>query len=301
MFQVLVELLVTFFPALEFRAPRGLTLREGDIASSHIRSAITCANNACLWPKAMDGFVYVPFILSPLYGRNPQIKTGLANQVEIPVFLFNSRFSFPFFFCIAEDMDRITIETGMQEISASTCIKFIPRTHEANFLDIQPRYGWVIVAFKACFENSLCDICGVILHCNYDLCLSSSCWSFLGQTGGSQTLSLQSPGCMWSGVAAHEFMHALGFVHEQSRSDRDRYVSIVWKNIMPGRGYWHFLGAFLYTCRHSCHPLNLFFLHIYLFNRPNAQLQETADEQPQQPIWLRLCHALWKVSCTLRW
>ena len=61
-----------------------------------------------------------------------------------------------------------------------------------------------------------------------------SCWSFLGQTGGSQTLSLQTPGCMWSGVAAHEFMHALGFVHEQSRSDRDHYVTIVWKNIVAG-------------------------------------------------------------------
>ncbi|KAJ0070354.1 hypothetical protein NL108_007703, partial [Boleophthalmus pectinirostris] len=98
------------------------------------------------------------------------------------------------------DMDRITIETGMQDISAGTCIKFVPRTHEASFLDIQPRFG---------------------------------CWSFLGQTGGSQTLSLQTPGCMWSGVAAHEFMHALGFVHEQSRSDRDHFVTIVWKNIMP--------------------------------------------------------------------
>lgn len=44
---------------------------------------------------------------------------------------------------MADDMDRITIETGMQDISSGTCIKFIPRTHEGNFLDIQPRYGWV--------------------------------------------------------------------------------------------------------------------------------------------------------------
>ncbi|KAK2839705.1 hypothetical protein Q5P01_013445 [Channa striata] len=148
------------------RVPRGLSIRDGDIASSHMQSAISCPGNACLWPKSVDGFVYIPYIFSPLY----------------------------------DDMDRITIETGMQDISSGTCIKFVPRTHEANFLDIQPRYG---------------------------------CWSFLGQIGGSQTLSLQSPGCMWSGVAAHEFMHALGFVHEQSRSDRDHYVTIVWKNIIP--------------------------------------------------------------------
>ncbi|XP_051815009.1 high choriolytic enzyme 2-like [Acanthochromis polyacanthus] len=89
------------------RAPRGLSFREGDIATSYIRSAINCPGNACLWPKAVDGFVYVPFIISPLY----------------------------------DDMDRITIETGMQDISSGTCIKFVPRTHESSFLDIQPRYG----------------------------------------------------------------------------------------------------------------------------------------------------------------
>ncbi|KAM8855632.1 high choriolytic enzyme 1 [Spinachia spinachia] len=150
------------------RGPRGLTFRDGDIASSYPRSAITCPGNACMWQKSVDGFVYVPFMLSPLY----------------------------------DDMDRITIETGMQDIASGTCIKFVPRTHEANFLDIQPRYG---------------------------------CWSFLGQTGGSQLLSLQTPGCMWSGVASHELMHALGFVHEQSRSDRDQYVTIVWSNIIPAQ------------------------------------------------------------------
>ncbi|KAG7275704.1 hypothetical protein CRUP_011331 [Coryphaenoides rupestris] len=153
---------------LQPKREKGMSFKEGDIANSYMRSAITCPGNACLWPKSVDGFVYVPYIISPLY----------------------------------DDMDRITIETGMQDIAIDTCVKFVPRTHEGSFLDIQPRYG---------------------------------CWSFLGQTGGSQVLSLQSPGCMWSGVASHEFMHALGFVHEQSRSDRDRHVTIVWKNIQPDR------------------------------------------------------------------
>lgn len=48
-------------------------------------------------------------------------------------------------------MDRITIENGMQDISSGTCIKFVPRTHEANFLDIQPRYGWVWLLREAFF------------------------------------------------------------------------------------------------------------------------------------------------------
>lgn len=48
---------------------------------------------------------------------------------------------FLFVFFTVDDMDRITIENGMQDISSGTCIKFLPRTHEGNFLDIQPRYG----------------------------------------------------------------------------------------------------------------------------------------------------------------
>lgn len=136
-------------------------------------------------------------------------------------------------------MDRITIETGMQDISSGTCIKFVPRTHEASFLDIQPRYGWVRLRAMTLTCDTSLDILHLMIV--WWLCVwfmiffcAQSCWSYLGQVGGSQTLSLQSPGCMWSGVAAHEFMHALGFVHEQSRSDRDHYVTIVWKNIMPG-------------------------------------------------------------------
>lgn len=74
-------------------------------------------------------------------------------------FYFKSLFYENFWlFLMSDDMDRITIETGMQDISSGTCIKFVPRTHEANFLDIQPRYGYVWWLHMAFTRNTCLDL-----------------------------------------------------------------------------------------------------------------------------------------------
>ena len=49
---------------------------------------------------------------------------------------------------------------------------------------------------------------------------------------GPQGLSLQRNGCVYKGIIQHEFIHALGFYHEQSRSDRNKYVIINTNNII---------------------------------------------------------------------
>ena len=59
----------------------------------------------------------------------------------------------------------------------------------------------------------------------------------VGRRGGRQTLSLASGGCYRAGTIAHEFIHALGFHHEQNRPDREKYVKINFNNIKPGNEY----------------------------------------------------------------
>ena len=48
-----------------------------------------------------------------------------------------------------------------------------------------------------------------------------------------QELSI-GEGCNNKGIIMHELMHALGFWHEQARSDRDDYLEVLWENIKKG-------------------------------------------------------------------
>ncbi|XP_022345727.2 blastula protease 10-like [Crassostrea virginica] len=59
------------------------------------------------------------------------------------------------------------------------------------------------------------------------------CESQVGRVGGQQVVNV-SNGC-GAGSIAHELGHTFGFVHEQSRSDRDQHILIVDGNIIPGK------------------------------------------------------------------
>ena len=59
------------------------------------------------------------------------------------------------------------------------------------------------------------------------------CWSFVGDLQSGQTVSIGER-CDYKAIVEHELLHALGFYHEQSRTDRDDYVQIWWDEIIEG-------------------------------------------------------------------
>ncbi|CAG7700787.1 unnamed protein product [Allacma fusca] len=96
--------------------------------------------------------------------------------------------------------ERSVIARAFLEYQRQTCIVFRPRTTERDYIHIVK---------------------------------GSGCSSQVGRTGGGQAVTL-GDGCVYPGIAIHELMHAVGFWHEQSRFDRDDYVTVYFNNINPG-------------------------------------------------------------------
>uniref|UniRef100_H2MIY0 Metalloendopeptidase n=1 Tax=Oryzias latipes TaxID=8090 RepID=H2MIY0_ORYLA len=145
-------------------------LLEGDLVAPTNRNAMKCWSSSCFWKKASNGLVVIPYVISSEYSGG----------------------------------EVATIEGAMRAFNGKTCIRFVRRTNEYDFISVVSKTG---------------------------------CYSELGRKGGLQELSINRGGCMYSGIIQHELNHALGFQHEQTRSDRDSYVRINWENIIPASAY----------------------------------------------------------------
>ncbi|XP_051937224.1 high choriolytic enzyme 1-like [Hippocampus zosterae] len=141
-------------------------LVEGDMMVPKTRTAIKCWSQSCVWKKAANGYVPIPYVVSR----------------EFP------------------EWEKQMIETAMRSFQESTCIRFVPRSDEFDYVSVENKIG---------------------------------CYSALGKQGGKQVVSINRGSCLYNGIIQHELNHVLGFQHEQNRSDRDRHVRINWENIDP--------------------------------------------------------------------
>uniref|UniRef100_A0A8C5H4B2 Metalloendopeptidase n=1 Tax=Gouania willdenowi TaxID=441366 RepID=A0A8C5H4B2_GOUWI len=98
--------------------------------------------------------------------------------------------------------EKSIITRGLESFSSFSCIRFRPsRSNDHEWLNIESQNG---------------------------------CWSYVGRRGGKQVVSLARRGCLYHGTVQHELLHALGFNHEQTRSDRDNHIKVLLQNVVSG-------------------------------------------------------------------
>lgn len=91
---------------------------------------------------------------------------------------------------------------AMEEWESVSGVTFVPRASQTNYIEI--------INSGAAGQ-------------------SAGNWSYVGMIGGRQYLSIYN--WTYKYIIMHELAHALGYWHEQSRPDRDSYVTIQWANI----------------------------------------------------------------------
>ena len=73
----------------------------------------------------------------------------------------------------------------------------------------------------------------------------SGCFASLGYNPGAgehninlnYTTDPNQPGCVTKSIVIHEALHILGFIHEQSRPDRNEFIKVNWKKIKVERRF----------------------------------------------------------------
>ena len=117
---------------------------------------------------------------------------------------------YDFWRSLGRNGERI-VNNAIAEYERRTCLRFRKATPGAR-----SRVRFTGNSFRGCFSDNVGK----------------------RPVGGIQFVYLPtSAGCQWYPTALHEIGHAIGFFHEQSRPDRDRYVTIHRNNIQNNQTF----------------------------------------------------------------
>jgi hypothetical protein len=135
----------------------------------------------------------------------------------------------------SDSKGRNVIGYAMNQYHKNTCIRFVPRTNQKDYIHIRKidstGYG---VTFH--YQN---DQPRLVYLITSDCLNRFSCYSLgLGYNRGrgAHVVGL-TPSCYASqaGTIMHELMHRVGFGHEHTRPDRDTYIEVIWNQITQGK------------------------------------------------------------------
>ncbi|KAK3740919.1 hypothetical protein QZH41_006085 [Actinostola sp. cb2023] len=150
-------------------------------------------------------------VISPLYHwPNGKVyyafNKSVICQESLPDLLsFVKRVCLTFCLSVCQETDRYTeyqILRAFKHIEFHTCVRFQRYRNESN------THYVMFIKGNGCYSR---------------IGRSPSKWE--------QHISI-GRGCERLGTIVHESMHALGFFHEHTRPDRDKFVTIKWKNII---------------------------------------------------------------------
>ncbi|XP_065443628.1 meprin A subunit alpha isoform X1 [Chrysemys picta bellii] len=128
----------------------------------------------------------------------PNERNALRNEIY--------RWKFPIPYILGDDLDlnaKGVILEVFEMFRLKSCVDFKPYEGESTYIRFQKANG---------------------------------CWSMVGDRQTGQNLSIGER-CDHKAIVEHELLHAMGFYHEQSRTDRDDYVNIWWDEILPGQSH----------------------------------------------------------------
>ncbi|KAL5019389.1 hypothetical protein ScPMuIL_005111 [Solemya velum] len=153
------------------------------------------------YPEEVPGAFEGDIDLLP--GDNPFLKNGLRDKSRrwpngLVPYTIASTYSSSMHTHFREAMSEIETRT---RVNGQSCIRFVPRTTQTSYIKFNT---------------------------------GSGCHTPVGWRRNYMATVTIGRGCERKGTIMHELLHSLGFWHEQSRTDRDSYVTIHWSNIQSG-------------------------------------------------------------------